>query len=74
VVPILSKMKESLTNMKFACRQCRREVRLDNSGATNHLDGTPACIPIVGDKPMPDWDRHEIVEDEVTLKKEGGEN
>ena len=67
-------MKGSLTNMKFACRQCRREVRLDSNGATNHLDGTPACIPIVGGKPMPDWDRHEIVEDEVTLKKEGGEN
>jgi hypothetical protein len=52
---------------KFACRQCRKEVQLDEDGVANHLDDTPACIPIVGDKPMADWDRHEVVEDESTL-------
>jgi hypothetical protein len=53
--------------MRFACRQCRKEVKLDSEGVANHLDGSPSCIPVVGGRPMPDWNRHEVVEDESTL-------
>jgi hypothetical protein len=55
---------------KFACRQCRKEVKLDSQGVSNHLDGSPSCIPVVGNRPMPNWDRHEVVEDESTLAQE----
>lgn len=73
--------------MRFACRMCRKEVTQDSDGVYNHVeDGSPACIVEVAGCPQPDWDRHERVEsssedvasqlqaeEEVNLKKEGGE-
>lgn len=54
---------------RFACRTCRREVALEG-GATNHLDGSPACVMSINGTPLPDYDKHEPVHDEGTLVPE----